>query len=129
LKQSFCCKVDFYTLRPVVIIAERTLFIATSSAPAMPIAVRLYAPEKAANDWSCTYEIDWPEGLRRFSVFGMDGVQALLLASKCVGSELYASKHHADGSLVWHEKGQGYGFPVAESTKPDLVGDDRRFES
>ena len=112
-----------------MIFAERTLFIALLSAHPIPVAVRLYAPVKTTKDWSCTYEIDWPEGRRQFSVFGIDGVQAVLLASKCVGSELYASKHHFDGSLIWQEKGRGYGFPVAESTKPDLVGDDRRFES
>ncbi len=112
-----------------MIFAERIIFVASSSARPIPVAVRLYAPVKAAKDWSCTYEIDWPEGLRRFTIFGTDSMQALLLASKSVGSELYASKHHSDGSLFWQERGTGYGFPVAQSTKPDLVGDDRRFES
>jgi hypothetical protein len=111
-----------------MIFAERTLFVASTVSPT-PIAVRLHAPVQASKDWSCTYVIDWPDGLRRFTVYGIDAVQALLLASKSVGSELYASKNHADGSLVWLQRGRGYGFPVAQSTKADLIGDDKRFES
>ncbi|MGL5136323.1 MAG: DUF6968 family protein [Beijerinckiaceae bacterium] len=89
--------------------------------------VRLYAPVPSENDWSCRYEIVWPEGLRSWQIYGVDGMQALILALQCIGSEIYASKHHASGALSSDGWESGYGFPVAQVTKPHLVGEDQRF--
>jgi hypothetical protein len=110
-----------------MIIAERQLTLRMKNAASQTVMVRLHAPTRANSDWSCRYEIDWPEGLRSAAVHGMDGMQALILALQCIGSELYASKHHASGALLLEAWNSGYGFPVAQSTKPDLIGDDRRF--
>ena len=58
---------------------------------------------------------------------GVDSVQALDLALRAVGAQLYASDHHASGNLVWEEPGKGYGFPVTNNIRDLLVGDDKRF--
>jgi hypothetical protein len=110
-----------------MIIAERELTLRSLHRMDRKVAVRLHAPARAGGDWSCRYEIDWPEGPRSAAAHGMDAMQALILALQCIGSELYASKHHASGALGLESWTSGYGFPVAQSTKPDPVGDDRRF--
>ncbi len=56
---------------------------------------------------------------------GVDAVHALSLALQTVGSELYQSRYHADGTLVWTKPGDGYGFPVASSLRNQLIGADR----
>jgi hypothetical protein len=110
-----------------MMIAERQLTLQMKNSASHKVMVRLHAPVPANGDWSCRYEIDWPEGQRSADIYGIDGMQALLLALQCIGSELYASKHHASGALRFEAWDSGYGFPVAQSTKPDLVGDDRRY--
>src|SRR5262245_61090285 len=76
------------------------------------IPVRVFAPEKQEIDWACRVDIDWPdEKLTRIAV-GVDGIQALDLALKLVGAQIYTSEHHESGKLEWFGLGQGYGFPV-----------------
>ncbi len=58
---------------------------------------------------------------------GSDAVQALLIALQMIGSEIYASAHHAAGRLVWLEPGHGYGFPVSNNVRDLLIGDDKTF--
>jgi len=55
-------------------------------------------------------------------------VQALVIALKLVGTELYTSEAHAGGRLRWETEGGGYGFPVPGTIRDLLVGDDARFE-
>ena len=54
-------------------------------------------------------------------------MQALLLALQMIGAELYSSKHHDAGELVWEGEGGGYGFPVPRTISDLLVGDDAVF--
>ena len=58
---------------------------------------------------------------------GIDSMQALLLALQMIGAELYSSKHHDAGELVWEREGGGYGFPVPRTISDLLVGDDAVF--
>jgi len=108
-------------------ILHRKLKIRTQTGKEKPVSVRLGTPFQNGTDWECLYEIGWPSGIRRRKAFGVDAIQALMLAMKAVGSELYASEHHASGALCWLETGKGYGFPVCASTMPDLIGDDSVF--
>ncbi len=78
-----------------------------------------------SSDWSCRYEIDWPKKRKSMAIFGVDAVQVLNLALQTVGCELYASRYHADGTLVWTKPGDGYGYPVASGLRDQLVGADR----
>ena len=55
------------------------------------IAIKIHQPEKREKDWSCRYEIDWPEGARVFEAIGFDALQALVLALQMIGAEIYSS--------------------------------------
>ena len=91
------------------------------------VAVRIFAPQQDRGNWSCQYEIDWPEGSRKGAAAGCDSVQALLFALNMVGAEIYTSEYHKSGDLMWSEPHQGYGFPVPQNLRDLLVGDDAKF--
>ena len=91
------------------------------------IPIRIFAPEQEAASWSCKFEVDWPDGTLTLAVGGVDAVQALELALKMIGAQIYASDHHASGKLMWLESGKGYGFPVTNSIRDLLEGDDKKF--
>ena len=90
------------------------------------VAVRIFAPQPDQEHWSCGYEIDWPEGGRKFAADGHDSMQALILALKMIGTEIYTSDYHKSGNLMWDEPGQGYGFPVAHNIRNLLEGRDAK---
>lgn len=107
-----------------IVVAGRRLWIVTETA-LTPVDIRFFAPQPAGGGWGCRYEIDWPERKRVFTLFGVDGVQALYLAMSMVGSELYGSQYHADGTLMFDGPGTGYGFPVSPGERDELIGHDR----
>jgi hypothetical protein len=111
-----------------MIIANRTLMLKTDSGD-IPVEVRIHEPVFNEPDWSCEYEIDWPEGKRVFKAYGFDSAQALHLAFVAIGCDLYISEHHEQGRLRWGQLGAGYGFPVTSNIRDALVGDDRQFFS
>jgi len=89
------------------------------------VAIRILLPVEHDGSWSCSYEIDWPNGTRSRAAAGFDSVQALLLALQLIGTEIYTSDYHGRGQLRWLEPDQGYGFPVPKNVRDLLVGDDR----
>jgi hypothetical protein len=91
------------------------------------VGVRIFAPQDEGGHWSCCYEIDWPEGTRKGAAHGADSVQALVLALKMIGSEIYTSEYHKLKKLMWDEPGRGYGFPVTQNIKDLLEGDDAKY--
>jgi hypothetical protein len=109
-----------------MIIATRTLIL-DDGARKTEVGVRLHAPEKAKVDWMCRFEIDWPEGKVERWGTGIDAVQALVMALQMIAAEVYASRHHEAGRLMWLERGGGYGFPVTKIMRDVLAGDDRKF--
>ena len=109
-----------------MIIATRILKLRRPNGE-MEIPVHIYAPKQEATYWSCQYEVGWPDGTLTMTAGGVDAVQALELAMKMIGAQIYASDHHASGNLIWEEAGKGYGFPVTNSLRDVLVGDDKRF--
>ena len=109
-----------------MVIATRVLKLRNPKGD-IEIPIRIFAPERLEIDWGCRVEIDWPdEKLARMAVGG-DGVQALDLALKLVGAQVYASDYHEAGKLEWLEPGQGYGFPVPNNMRDMLIGDDKRY--
>jgi hypothetical protein len=94
---------------------------------ACDVPIRIFAPQDRDGSWSCRYEIDWPDGRHTMEVFGVDSIQAILLAFQMIGAELYTSEYHKSGQLIFHEPGQGYGFPVAASIRDLLIGNDRKY--
>lgn len=97
-----------------------------TNAPGVTIPVRVYEPVAEPLDWSCRAEIGWPDGMWSRDVTGVDPIQALELALRMIGTQLYVSDLHRAGRLVWLEPGQGYGFPVPVTIRDMLIGEDRR---
>jgi hypothetical protein len=58
------------------------------------VPVHLFAPEESAGVWSNRYQIGWPESTRENLVYGIDAIQATILALQKVGNELYTSDAH-----------------------------------
>jgi hypothetical protein len=108
-----------------MIIAQRKLQIHPPGEAGIDIEVRLFAPVFIGPDWSCRFEIDWPESTRAMSIHGIDAMQALILALQVIGAELYTSRYHKDGTLAFLESGGGYGFPVSVGLRNLLIGDDK----
>lgn len=110
-----------------MIIATRTLTLRHPKGGDTEIPIRIFAPEPQEVDWSCRVEIDWPRGPFALDAAGVDAVQALELALKLIGAQIYASEYHESGRLEWFEAGKGYGFPVPNTIRDLLVGDDKKF--
>lgn len=107
-----------------MLIATRVLKLRSTSGD-IDIPIRLFAPEPDGVDWSCRFEIGWPDETLTRAAAGFDAVQALELALKIIGALIYASDHHASGKLMWLEPGKGYGFPVPRGIRDLLIGHDR----
>lgn len=107
-------------------IATRHLTVKTDEAE-VDVPINISAPEPTDIDWICRFEIGWPEGNAKRYAVGIDPVQALAFAMQMIGAEIYASKHHEAGRLIWLEPGRGYGFPVPNSIRDLLVGDDAAY--
>jgi hypothetical protein len=73
------------------------------------------------------YEVDWPGENRVMTVWGFDGVQALLHALQIIGAEIYSSNYHKAGQLFFGKPGSGYGFPVMSNIRDLLQGNDKKY--
>ena len=110
-----------------MVIASRSLQLLRNHS-ATEIPIRIYLPEQeSATAWSCRYEIDWPHGEWKHAAWGVDSVQAILIALQLIGSEIHASEYHRSGQLMLDEPGRGYGFPVTNGIRDMLIGDDAKF--
>ena len=71
---------------------------------------RFYRPISDGQDFSCRYEIAWPDGPRSRNAWGVDSVQSLLLAMQTVHSDLL---HHqeSDGLHIRWLDGKELGLP------------------
>ena len=88
------------------------------------VVVRIFWPEQRENSWFSDWTIGWPDRERKGSAGGADAIQALLVALKFVGTELYCSAEHEAGRLTWADDWSGYGFPVPGGMRDALKGDD-----
>ena len=93
----------------------------------IPVPIRIFAPEQRDIDWACRFEIAWPDDATTMEAMGVDAVQALELALKMIGAFIYASDHYESGNLIWEAPGQGYGFPVPNTIRDLLVGEDKKY--
>jgi hypothetical protein len=108
-------------------IAQRVLILRESDRDT-EIPITIFSPvQDKPGAWYCRYDVGWPEGLRSSEAWGVDGIQALLIALGKIGAELYTSNYHKSGRLQWREQGEGYGFLVAPSLRDLLVGDDAKY--
>lgn len=109
-----------------MLIAKRELQV-IEKGQSRPLPVEIHAPVATEHDFVVAYEIGWPGAPRKSFAAGVDAMQALHLALQKIGGELYASKAHAEGRLSWPGQGEGYGFPVPNTARDMLVGNDKRF--
>jgi hypothetical protein len=109
-----------------MLIASRTLRL-RRSAGEIPVPIRIFAPRELDGAWACRFEIEWPDEITTMEAMGEDAVQALELAMKMIGAFIYTSDYHASGELMWGAPGKGYGFPVANTIRDMLIGDDKKF--
>jgi hypothetical protein len=65
------------------------------------VIVRFFHPEPREVDYGCCYQIIWPDRGRRFQIYGIDAVQALVLAMQVAHAELLSSPESKDGRLLW----------------------------
>jgi hypothetical protein len=110
-----------------MIIAERTLVL-NDNGREVEVPIRIHAPENEDDGcWICRFEIGWPDGTVKRWGGGVDAVQALLIAMQMIGALLYTSDAHQSGQLLCPGSRGGYGFPVVNTIRDLLVGDDKTF--
>lgn len=97
------------------VIATRELSLSAGK----PVTVLIGKPEKFpdSDDYYCPYQILGFGNQRVRYAGGSDAVQALELALKKIGADLYTSKEAQAGELSWHGE-KNLGFPV-----PDVLSD------
>jgi hypothetical protein len=110
----------------MMVIATRTLKL-VGTKDEVKIPIRIFSPEDEGDAWSCRYEIDWPEGTQVMTSWGRDSAQALILAMRMIGADIYSSTYHKSGRLMLEASGNGYGFPVPSSLRGLLEGDDAKY--
>ena len=103
--------------------AVRTLALSTA-AGTVDVVVKVDAPFQESDAWACAFEIGWPTAPFRRTAHGVDGIQAMLNALALIGAFLYGSAEHRAGRLSWAKQG-GYGFPVPNTMRDELVGLDK----
>lgn len=103
--------------------AARTLVLSTAAGNA-DVVVKVDAPYRERDAWACAFEIGWPTDPVRRVAHGVDGVQAMLNALTLIGAFLYGSAEHRAGRLSWTKHG-GYGFPVPNTMRDELIGLDK----
>lgn len=91
------------------------------------LPIHIHVPEEKDGSWRCDYEIGWPGDPKTRTAWGVDSVQAIILALQMIGADLYTSGYHQAGELSPGEGNSGYGFPVPANLRDLLIGDDARF--
>jgi hypothetical protein len=93
----------------------------------MDVEIRIHRPDPdvMSSDFRCHFEIDGlaTKVISR-DIIGVDEIQSVILAMKIIGTELYTSKAAKSGTLVWLEKGHGYGFPLPRNLWDLYEGED-----
>jgi hypothetical protein len=91
----------------------------------LEVPIAIYAPVDKGDHWRCAFEIGWPDKPKLGAGNGIDAAQALLIALKFIGTELYTSKAHAAGKLKCPGLRAGYGFPLPQTIRDLAEGEDR----
>ncbi|QEX16474.1 hypothetical protein FRZ44_17680 [Hypericibacter terrae] len=83
-----------------------------------PVVIQVGCPEKRPNghDYYCAYRVLGLGNDRVRSASGVDQMQALLLALRKMGAELYSCGEYKTGKLYWLEMGnKDLGLPTPEN--------------
>ncbi len=111
-----------------MLVAQRELEFIHENGTVLAVPACVFSPEKNEKDWGCRYTIGWPNGIESRIAYGIDSVQALVLAIQSIGNSLYSSDYHKTGRLKWVDPNQGYGFPVTSTMRGLLIGYDKQFD-
>jgi hypothetical protein len=77
------------------------------------VPCRFFKPEADRGDFFCRLEVDWPEGTKSRRIYGVDEVQALLLAMQTAHADLLAVREHDGRDVSWLGQ-RRLGFPIAD---------------
>ncbi|MFN3944765.1 MAG: DUF6968 family protein [Allosphingosinicella sp.] len=80
-----------------------------------------FQPVSHAQDYSCRFEIAWPDGAVERTVWGVDAVQALLLAMRSAHDALRLKAQAQGLPLTWFDS-LALGLPPRSDTGPDWAG-------
>lgn len=106
-------------------IMKRQLTVVNGGQPC-GMSVDLAAPARRGDhEWQCRYTLHWPDGVKEGAAYGIDAVQALILALNMVAVRLCASDAHEEQRLFWESVGDGYGFPLSATIRDLAQGADR----
>jgi hypothetical protein len=82
------------------------------------LTCRFYLPLSDGQDFSCRYEIMWPDRPRSRNVWGVDSVQSLLLAMQHAHADLLLHRERDGLDVRWLD-GKELGLPpMGENTAP-----------
>jgi hypothetical protein len=79
---------------------------------------RFFRPRFDGQDYGCKYEIDWPDRQQSAEIWGVDGVQALLLAMRSAHGALTLRGEQAALPLRWLGE-EALGLPPHSDSKSD----------
>jgi hypothetical protein len=80
------------------------------------VECRFFQPEVDRGDYCCTYEIAWPERPRRRTIYGVDPIQAVLLAMQTAHVDLLVARKDDGRDVRWLD-GRRLGLPIQDSLK------------
>ncbi|MFN3818044.1 DUF6968 family protein [Blastomonas sp.] len=75
------------------------------------LTCRFYRPVSDGQDFSCRYEIAYPDGLSSRNVWGVDSIQSLLLAMQSVHADLLLRRERSGLDVRWLD-GKELGLPL-----------------
>lgn len=102
--------------KPSYVIATRKLQLSDGR----EVLVSISAPRVDGEDYRCDYQIDGLGNQKIYKSYGVDSMQALVLALQKIGAFLHTSNEWTDGLLSWEGGAvdRDLGFPV-----PDIIRD------
>ena len=104
------------------ILASRVLEV--DGAPIFHLRLGRPVPEDDGQTWRCPYEIEGPLTKHRSSFCGIDPMQALLHAVRCLSLHAETSEENEAGRLTWLGEKGDFGFgninPPPATVSPDV---------
>jgi len=72
-----------------VVLAEREIVFRSEDGTELPCRVRIGSPElRSQRDWVCPYDVSVGNSRKSFGIYGVDSIQALVLALRTVDVEI-----------------------------------------
>ena len=87
------------------------------------VPCRFFKPEADRGNFCCRLEVGWPEGTQSRTIYGVDEVQALLLAMQTAHTYLLVAREQDGRNVSWLGE-RRLGLPVADVVRDWDVGGD-----